>query len=342
MNPDEISIETDDGGGEIVYVDSSNPDEINIDDSLEDLGNEDEIVIDDDELDDEVEDPRSAQASAHGDVAIEDGEELDPDVDNGPGAINPEEINIEDDDFDEDPLLPIANGTDAENEDGPSSRTETSSSQLPDPSSSSSILPEFVPLPSSSSSAQPSDPKSSSSVLPEFVPLPSSSSQPAPPSDSASSSTLPSFVAFPSSSSTHPSLLASSSSSEHHNDLAASSSANKNQIPASSSSLPPTEALEYDESADLVEAARKEKGQAAAQGIIGLPPLPPSTTLPLPPKPITDLGQSSSSSGKTKFLALDKCGPGKDFIQVSLSYIVHGETELSNTPSIWTSRLQNP
>lgn len=70
------------------------------------------------------------------------------------------------------------------------------------------------------------------------------------------------------------------------------------------------EALEVEESADLVERVRKADGPSAARGVIGAPK-PVATSLS---KPTLETGDEKV----TKFLALDKCGPGKDFIQVSL------------------------
>ena len=68
------------------------------------------------------------------------------------------------------------------------------------------------------------------------------------------------------------------------------------------------QSLSMDESADLVEAVRSVDGLTAAQGVLGVPKAA-SLTMTSP--------QFAGGSGRvTKFLALDKCGPGKDFIQV--------------------------
>lgn len=70
------------------------------------------------------------------------------------------------------------------------------------------------------------------------------------------------------------------------------------------------EDLQVDESADLVEQARKEGEVEATKGVIGTFDSTSPATAP-------DVASSEDSNGVTKFLALDKCGPGKDFIQVS-------------------------
>ena len=71
----------------------------------------------------------------------------------------------------------------------------------------------------------------------------------------------------------------------------------------------PRAALSIDESADFVEMVRGTEDLDAAQGTLGpeIAAAPPSM-----PPPVNGFGRV------TKFLALDKCGPGKDYIQVRL------------------------
>lgn len=83
--------------------------------------------------------------------------------------------------------------------------------------------------------------------------------------------------------------------------------------------IPPEEAeaaLEVDESADIVESAR-QVDPAAAQGVIGTTTPNISETVSKP-RSTQEAEGGPSQARRTKFLALDKCGPGKDFIQVSL------------------------
>ncbi|WVR07368.1 hypothetical protein IAU60_004409 [Kwoniella sp. DSM 27419] len=70
--------------------------------------------------------------------------------------------------------------------------------------------------------------------------------------------------------------------------------------------------LAVDESADLVEEARKEGDEAAAAGVISAPADQAAQAVQAVEKSPTEGGAEPRS---TKFLALDKCGPGKDFIQ---------------------------
>lgn len=72
------------------------------------------------------------------------------------------------------------------------------------------------------------------------------------------------------------------------------------------------EALATEESVDLVEAVREADGLDAMKGVLG-PSIPP----------VLRANASTNGSGRvTRFLALDKCGPGKDFIQVSRSTVI--------------------
>jgi hypothetical protein len=71
------------------------------------------------------------------------------------------------------------------------------------------------------------------------------------------------------------------------------------------------EALKVDESVDLVEAVRKQEGDAKAfTDVLG--EAGPSTIQ------AKGEGKEASSGRRTKFLALDKVLPGRDFIQASL------------------------
>ena len=90
------------------------------------------------------------------------------------------------------------------------------------------------------------------------------------------------------------------------------------------------EALKVDESVDLVEAVRSKEGEEAVQGVIGVPLETQSSNAMDGPGPettrmrrlsITAEAQEEEIIRVTKFLALDKPGAGRDFLQVSLSSI---------------------
>ena len=89
---------------------------------------------------------------------------------------------------------------------------------------------------------------------------------------------------------------------------------------------PSAEALKVDESVDLVEAARSTEGEEAAQGVIGVSSGAQSNNAVDGPGPETTrmrrLSDTAAASIEgitraTKFLALDKPGAGRDFLQVS-------------------------
>ena len=89
-----------------------------------------------------------------------------------------------------------------------------------------------------------------------------------------------------------------------------------------------TEALKIDESVDLVEAVRKEGDQGAYTDLLGEPSGSGSGT---------NKGKAASSSGtgtgrQTKFLALDKVIPGRDFIQVCTIHLTLNDADGSS----WT------
>jgi lariat debranching enzyme len=105
------------------------------------------------------------------------------------------------------------------------------------------------------------------------------------------------------------------SSSKETNIASAAADTNPDEIDIGDEDFddPPTaseakEALQIDESVDLVEAVRKEGDQGAYTDLLGDPSG-------------TNKGKGVASSGtgtgrQTKFLALDKVMPGRDFIQV--------------------------
>ena len=108
--------------------------------------------------------------------------------------------------------------------------------------------------------------------------------------------------------------------------------ANEEEIVIDMEDVSPEEAkldLKVDESVDLVEAARKGSDPSAAENVIGVPEATVSSLAPVSAESITSNGVSSiaglaenggavEENGRvTKFLALDKPGGSREFIQVS-------------------------
>jgi lariat debranching enzyme len=85
-------------------------------------------------------------------------------------------------------------------------------------------------------------------------------------------------------------------------------------------------ALEVNESVDNVETVRAAEGSSAAEDVIGAPVSTSGNVVRDEPVagPSRLKSPKSSKSPKkfTKFLALDKCGPGKDFIQVRFPFLL--------------------
>lgn len=108
--------------------------------------------------------------------------------------------------------------------------------------------------------------------------------------------------------------------------------ANEEEIVIDMEDVSPEDAkldLKVDESVDLVEAARKGSDPSAAENVIGVPESTVSSLAPVSAESITSNGVSSiaglaengggveENSRVTKFLALDKPGGSREFIQVS-------------------------
>jgi len=83
-----------------------------------------------------------------------------------------------------------------------------------------------------------------------------------------------------------------------------------NSVNAEAGPSKPRKDAVLDESVDLVETVRAEEGSGAMKGVIGVTENEARNT-------IESSTGSNPSGRRTMFLALDKCGPGKDFIQVS-------------------------
>ncbi|WVF72605.1 hypothetical protein IAT40_007423 [Kwoniella sp. CBS 6097] len=85
-------------------------------------------------------------------------------------------------------------------------------------------------------------------------------------------------------------------------------------VPETSVDIPATKELAVDESVDLVEKARKEGDEKQTEGIIAAPPEKVDEAIREAAEGTAETA-SDSKGRRTRFLALDKCGPGKEFIQ---------------------------
>jgi lariat debranching enzyme len=116
--------------------------------------------------------------------------------------------------------------------------------------------------------------------------------------------------------------------------ITAQADAEESNVPASLPALEARQALNVDESVDLVEAVRKEEGSTTAYhdtlGPTNESRLAGSASAAGDSEQVTAMdpaapaaGPSKATGRQTRFLALDKVLPGRDFIQVSLSLAIH-------------------